>query len=107
MCSDADPGFLLNIEADVWGVGDFFLPSNHIPYSAAAPIRTEILLKDGPITAFISSKARSIKFELLKDCLRIGDGDWCGMRRDRAAIETRDVCRRELWRSRVRARPLL
>ena len=65
------------------------------------------MLKDGPITAFTSSKVRPIKFELLKDCLRIGDGDWCGKRRDRAAVETCDVCRRELWRSRDRARPLL
>ena len=70
-----------------------------------APIRRDILLKDGPkITAFTSSKVRPIKFE---DCLRIGDGDWWGKRRDRAAVETCDLCRRELWRSRDRARPLV
>ena len=40
-----------------------------------APIRRDILLKDGPITVFTSSKVRPIKFELLEDCLRIGDGD--------------------------------
>ena len=55
-------------------------------------------------TAFTSSKVRPIKFE---DCLRIGDGDWWGKRRDRAAVETCDLCRRELWRSRDRARPLV
>ena len=68
-------------------------------------VRRDIMLKDGPITT--SSKVRSIKFELLKDCLRIGDGDWWGKRRDRAAVETCDLCRRELWRSRDRARPLV
>ena len=64
------------------------------------------MLKDGPITAFTSSKARPTKFELLKDCLRIGDGDWWDKRRDRATVETCDVCRREPWRSRDRSRPL-
>ena len=68
-------------------------------------VRRDIMLKDGPITT--SSKVRSIKFELLKDCLRIGDGDWWGKRRDRAAVESCDMCRRELWRSRDRARPLV
>ena len=72
-----------------------------------APIGRDTSLKDGPITAFTSSKARPIKFELLKDCLRIGDGDWWGKRRDRATVETCDVCRRELWRSRDSARPLV
>ena len=33
VCSDADPGFLLNIEAHAC-VGDRFLPSIHIPYTA-------------------------------------------------------------------------
>ena len=65
------------------------------------------MLKDGPITACTSSKVRPIKFELRKDCLSIGDGDWWGKRRDRAAVETCGVCRRELRRSRDRARPLL
>ena len=75
----------------------------------AQHLRLDILLKDGPITAFTSSKVRPIKFELLKDCLRIGDGDWWGKRRDRAPVqvETCDVCRRELWRWRDRARPLV
>ena len=45
------------------------------------------MLKDGPITVFTSSKVRPIKFELLKDYLRIGDGDWWGKRRDRAAVD--------------------
>ena len=63
------------------------------------------MLKDGPITAFARIKVKPIKFELLKDCIRIGDGDWWGMRRNRAAVETCDVCRRELCRSRDRARP--
>ena len=30
---------------------------------------------------------------LLKDWFKIGDVDWWGKRRDRAAIETCDVCR--------------
>ena len=72
-----------------------------------APERRDILLKDGPITAFTSNKVRPIKFDLLTDCLRTGDGDWCGKRRDRAAVDMCDVGRRELWRSRDRARPLL
>ena len=44
-------------------------------HRGTAPIRKDILLKDGPITVFTSSKVRPIKFEFLKDCLRIGDGD--------------------------------
>ena len=72
-----------------------------------APERRDILLKDGPITAFTSNKVKPIKFDLLTDCLRTGDGDWCGKRRDRAAVDMCDVGRRELWRSRDRARPLL
>ena len=72
-----------------------------------APVRRDILRKDGPITAFTSSKVRPIKSELLPDCSRIGDGDWWDKRRDHAAVEMCDVCRRELWRSRDRARPLL
>ena len=71
------------------------------------PIPGDIFLKDGPITAFARSKVRPIKFELLNDCLRIGDGGWWGKRRDRAAVETCDVCRRELWRFSDRARPFL
>ena len=53
-----------------------------------APIRRDILLKDGPITAYPSSKVRPIKFELLQYCLKVGDGDWSGKRRNRAAVET-------------------
>ena len=74
-----------------------------------APVCRDIFIEDGPITAFTSSKVTPIEFELLKDCLRIGDGDWWGKRRDRAPVqvETCDVCRRELWRTRDRARPLV
>ena len=71
-----------------------------------ALIRRDIFYKDGPITAFESSKTRPLKFVLHKDWLRIGEGDWWWKRRHRAAVETCDVCRRELWRSRDRARPL-
>ena len=77
------------------------------PFLGTAPIRRDMLLKDEPITAFTSSKVRPIKFELLRDCLRIGDGDWWGKRRDRVAVETCDVFRRELWRARDGARPLV
>ena len=41
-----------------------------------APVCRDIFIEDGPITAFTSSKVTPIEFELLKDCLRIGDGDW-------------------------------
>ena len=77
------------------------------PPHSTAPIRRDILLKNGPITAFTSSKVKSIKFELLKDRLNIGGGDWWGKRRARAAVDMCDVCRRELWLSRDRARPLV
>ena len=60
-----------------------------------APIRRDIVLKDGPITAFTSSKERPIKFESLQDCSRVGDGAWSGKRRNRAAVETCVTCAAE------------